>query len=111
VQVKRFQVVDVSFDGAVTPWRRYRELHRFRIAAQRTRELSQKPECSDGNTAGTGLGTTGRGRSWFLSGTHLKLQFEQLLEAKAADIVQPDICLAGGIVEERSLPRSVNRSM
>jgi len=34
---------------------------------------------------------------------YTKFQFQQLLEARAADIVQPDICLAGGMLEEKKI--------
>jgi galactonate dehydratase len=34
---------------------------------------------------------------------YTKFQFQQLLEAKAADIIQPDICLAGGMLEEKKI--------
>jgi galactonate dehydratase len=34
---------------------------------------------------------------------YTKFQFQQLLAAKAADIIQPDICLAGGMLEEKKI--------
>ena len=34
---------------------------------------------------------------------YTKYQFQQLLEARAADIVQPDICLAGGFLEQKKI--------
>ena len=34
---------------------------------------------------------------------YTKFQFQQLLEAGAADIVQPDICLTGGMLEEKKI--------
>jgi len=34
---------------------------------------------------------------------YTKFQFQQLLEARAADIIQPDICLAGGMLEQKKI--------
>jgi galactonate dehydratase len=34
---------------------------------------------------------------------YTKFQFQQLLDKGAADIIQPDICLAGGILEEKKI--------
>jgi galactonate dehydratase len=34
---------------------------------------------------------------------YTKFQFQQLLELQAADIVQPDICLAGGFMEQKKI--------
>jgi galactonate dehydratase len=34
---------------------------------------------------------------------YTKFQFRELLEKQAADIVQPDICLAGGILEQKKI--------
>jgi len=34
---------------------------------------------------------------------YTKFQFQQLLELQAADIVQPDICLAGGFLEQKKI--------
>jgi len=95
--------VDLGFDAHATIWEPYRALQMAEALKPARPLFLEEPLRMENIDALAGLRHKAQVPIATGECLYTKYEFRQLLAKEAADIVQPDICLAGGVLEQKKI--------
>jgi galactonate dehydratase len=95
--------VDLGFDAHATIWEPYRALQMTEVLKPVRPLFIEEPLRMENIDALAGLRHKAQVPIATGECLYTKYEFRQLLAKEAADIIQPDICLAGGVLEQKKI--------